>query len=295
MSTPDESPRIDESLIRRLLAVQFPTWADLPLRPVASAGTDNAIFRLGDSLAVRLPKRESAAPQAEREQRWLPKLAPGLPLAIPAPIGAGRPGEGYPWPWSVYPWMEGADAAAEPVSELAEAARDLGGFLAALGRIDAAAGPLAGRENHGRGVPLALLDKRVRNDVTALGAEIDGAAILQAWEQALAASTHQGPGAWVHGDLHASNLLVRDGRIVGVLDFGLLGVGDPACDLFVAWSILDAPSREVFREVMQIDEAAWLRGRGWAIFNAIIALAFYLRTNPTLCSMSRRTLGQVLL
>lgn len=294
MSTPHEGPRIDEALVRRLLAAQFPHWADLPLQTVESAGTDNAIYRLGEGLAVRLPKRESAAPQAEREQQWLPKLAGALPLAIPAPIGAGRPDGGYPWAWSVYPWMAGADAATDQVSDLPQAARDLGGFLTALGRIDAAGGPAAGRANSGRGVPLAILDKRVRNDVAALGDEIDGPAVLQAWEEALAAPVHDAPGAWVHGDLHPSNLLVREGRIVGVLDFGLLGVGDPACDLFLAWSFLDTPSREVFREVLKVDQAAWLRGRGWAIFSAIIALAFYLRTNPTLCAMSRRTLAEVL-
>jgi aminoglycoside phosphotransferase (APT) family kinase protein len=181
------------------------------------------------------------------------------------------------------------------VSDLSQAARDLGAFLAALRRIDAAGGPPAGRANSGRGVPLALLDKRVRDDVAALGDEVDGPAILRIWDQALAAPVHDGPLAWVHGDLHPSNLVVRDGRIVGVLDFGLLGVGDPACDLFLAWSFLDAPGREVFREVSQVDEAAWLRGRGWGIFSAIIALAFYLRTNPTLCAMSRRTLAEVLL
>ena len=142
-------------------------------------------------------------------------------------------------------------------------------------------------------MPLALLDKRVRNDVASLGDEIDETAVLAAWDEALAAPLHVGAGAWVHGDLHPSNLLMRNGRIVGVLDFGLMGVGDPACDLFVAWSFLDAASRKVFREVVEADEAAWLRGRGWAIFSAIIALAFYLRVNPTLCAMSGRTLTEV--
>jgi aminoglycoside phosphotransferase (APT) family kinase protein len=180
------------------------------------------------------------------------------------------------------------------VHDLSIAARDLGGFLHALGRIDAAGGPAAGRANSGRGVSLALLDKRVRNDVASLGDEVDETAVLAAWDQALAAPLHVGAGAWVHGDLHPGNLLIRDGRIVGVLDFGLMGVGDPACDLFVAWNFLDAASRKVFREVVEADEAAWLRGRGWAIFSAIIALAFYLRTNPTLCDISRRTLTEVL-
>lgn len=181
-----------------------------------------------------------------------------------------------------------------PISDLFQAARDLGTFLQAFGRIEVDGGPMAGRANSGRGVPLALLDKRVRTDVAALGGEIDGAAILDAWEEALAAPVHGSAATWVHGDLHESNLLVRDGQIVAVLDFGLLGVGDPACDLFVAWSVLDAESRDVFREAVGADEAAWRRGRGWAIFSAIIALAFYLGNSPTLCAMSRRTLTEVL-
>lgn len=294
MSTPQVDPPIDEALVRQLLTRQFPVWAELPLEAVRSAGTDNALFRLGDDLVVRLPKRASAGPQAEREQRWLPILAPRLPLAIPAPLAAGRPDETYPWSWSILPWMPGADAASAPIADLVQAARDLAAFLRAFRQIETEGGPAAGRANSGRGVPLALLDKRVRTDVAALSGEIDGAAILDAWEEALAAPVHSSAGTWVHGDLHPSNLLVRDGQVVAVLDFGLLGVGDPACDLFVAWSVLDAESRDVFREAVGADEAAWRRGRGWAIFSAIIALAFYLGTNPTLCTMSRRTLTEVL-
>ena len=294
MKASDQIRTIDEPLVRALVDGQFPRWSDLPLRRTLSAGTDNAIFRLGEGLAVRLPMRESAAPQAEREQRWLPRLAPALPLEIPTPVAAGRPGEAYPWAWSVCPWMAGVDAAAAPPLDLTQAGRDLGEFVAALGRIDASGGPAAGRANKGRGLPLALLGERVRADIAALGAEINGAAVLDAWEEAVAAPAHRGHGTWIHGDLHPSNLLVRDGRIAGVLDFGLLGVGDPACDLFVAWSYLDGPARRVFQHATEAGEAAWLRGRGWAIFSAVIALAFHLHSNPTLCAMSRRTLAEVL-
>lgn len=287
------APRIDTSLVARLISHQFPRWAHLPLEPVASAGSDNAIFRLGPDLAVRLPKRESAAPQAQREHQWLPRLAPALPLLAPVPIAVGAPASDYPWSWCVVPWLPGEDAFHAPPDDLAQAARDLAGFLMALRTADPTGGPAAGRENSGRGVPLRYLDARVRRDVQALGGEIDGPAVLRVWEQALAAAEWSGPGAWVHGDLHPSNLLVRGGRVVGVLDFGLLGVGDPACDLFVAWSLLDARARPVLRQRLDCDEAMWLRGRGWAVFNAVIALAFYLTTNPTLCAMSRRTLDEV--
>lgn len=293
MSHPDRAWDVHETLVRRLLLQQFPHLASLPLSRTASAGTDNAIFRLGENLAVRLPLRESAAPQAKREQHWLPKLAPHLPLDIPSPVAAGAPTAEYPCAWSVCHWLDGEDAATAMMPNLVEAARELGRFLVALRAIDATGGPAAGRANQGRGLPLELLDERVRRDVEALGKEIDAVGVLAAWDEALAAPVHFGPGVWVHGDLHPSNLLVRDNRIVAVLDFGLLGVGDPACDLFVAWSYLDEPARQVFRDVLDADQSMWLRGRGWAIFSAVIALAFYLHSNPVLCAMSRKTLAEV--
>lgn len=284
---------LDTARVRRLIAGQFPEWADQEITPLVSAGTDNAIYRMGEDLAVRLPLRESAVPQATREQQWLPRLAPHLPLAIPVPVGAGVAAEGYPWSWSVCRWLDGEDAASAEAIDLEGAASDLGGFLAALRAIDATGGPRAGRGNHGRGVPLAFLDERVRGDVAQLDGEIDVVATLSAWDQALAARVWDGPGAWLHGDLHPSNLLVRDGRIVAVLDFGLMGVGDPAADLFVGWSLLDAPARDVFRTAAGADDAMWTRGRGWAVFNAVIALAFYLETHPVLCRMARRTLAEI--
>jgi aminoglycoside phosphotransferase (APT) family kinase protein len=284
---------LDVPLVRRLVCGQFPHLADREIAPLVTAGTDNAIYRLGDDLAVRLPLRESAAPQIAREQRWLPHLAPHLPLTIPEPLWAGVAAEGYPWPWSIRRWLDGRDAAHAGVPNRLQAAKDLGGFLTALRAIDARGGPPAGRANHGRGLPLARLDKRVRGDLARLGGEIDVGPPLSAWDEALSAPAWSGPGAWLHGDLHPSNLLVRDGRIVAVLDFGLLGVGDPAADLFVGWSLLDAPARAVFRDAAAADDAMWKRGRGWAVFNAVIALAFYLKTNPVLYQMARRTLAEI--
>lgn len=293
MSVSERHWDVDGSLVERLVADQFPSWASLALSRVQSTGTDNAIFRLGPQLAVRLPMRESAASQAEREQAWLPKLAGALPLAIPAPVGAGRPAADYPWSWSVCPWLEGQDAATARVRNLLETARDLGSFLVALRAIDASGGPAAGRGNHGRGAPLSLLDARVRRDAYTLADEIDAAAVTRAWEEALSAPAHSGPGTWVHGDLHPSNLLVRDGRLSAVIDFGLLGVGDPACDLIIAWSYLDATSRSIFRDAAQADDAMWIRGRGWAIFNSVIALAFYRETNATISTIARRALAEL--
>lgn len=285
---------IGEPLVRRLVDGQFPRWSRLPLTPFASGGTDNAIFRLGDGLVARLPRRESAAPQALREQTWLPRLASHLPLPIPTPMAAGSPGEGYPWAWTICPWLEGDNAATAGVDDLCQAAADLAAFLNAMGSIDATDGPAAGVENHGRGLSLRVLDRRVRTDIARLSGEIDGLAVLRVWDEALAAPPWGRPGAWIHGDLHPGNLLVKAGRIAAVLDFGLMGVGDPACDLIIAWSLLEAASREVFRQALRADAAMWARGRGWAVFNAVIALAFYLETNPELCAISRRMLSEAL-
>lgn len=288
-------PLLNAALVRRLVSAQFPEVAHLDLTPLVTAGTDNAIYRLGQDLAVRLPIRESAVPQVAREQQWLPRLAGHLPLSIPEPLHAGVATDDFPWPWSVCRWLDGQDAGQESLPDLAQAARDLGHFLVALRSIDAAGGPRAGRENHGRGVPLAFLDERVRRDVAQLEGEIDVVGTLDAWDDALAAPAWDEPGVWLHGDLHPSNLLVRGGRIVAVLDFGLMGVGDPAADLFVGWSVLDAPARAVFKVAALADEAMWTRGRGWAVFNAVIALAFYRDSNPVLSQMARRTLAEVVL
>lgn len=201
----EEMPWLDVELVQRLVRGQFPELADLDLAPLVTAGTDNAIFRMGRDLVVRLPVRESAVPQVAHEQQWLPRLAPHLPLATPEPLYAGVATDDFPWPWSICRWLDGQDAAQGNLSDLSQAASDLGRFLAALRSIDAAGGPRAGRANHGRGVPLAFLDERVRQDVAHLDGEIDVSATLDAWDEALAAPAWDEPGVWLHGDLHPSN------------------------------------------------------------------------------------------
>ena len=285
---------IDASLVRRLVADQFPQWADLPLEPVASAGTDNAIYRLGGDLSVRLPRLERAAGQVAKELRWLPVLAPLLPLAIPVPRGTGVPAAGYPWAWSVHPWLDGDNATIERLADPCAAARTLARFVLALQRIDAAEGPPSGAHNEHRGVPLAMRDPLVREAIGALGRLIDARAVSAAWDVALQAPPWRGPPVWLHGDIHAGNLLARQGRISAVIDFGLLGVGDPACDLMVAWNLLGVEAREVFRAATGVDDAIWARGRGWTLSVALIALACYLHTNPALAAMSRRAIDAVL-
>jgi aminoglycoside phosphotransferase (APT) family kinase protein len=284
---------IDAALVGRLIAAQFPHWVSLPIDGVASSGTDNAMFRLGDELAVRLPRREAATKQVEKEHRWLPKLAP-LPLEIPGPVAMGRPADGYPWQWSVYRWLEGENATTAQVDESRATALAIAGFVAALRRIDTAGGPGPGAHNFYRGAPLAHRDRYVRAAIASLGSEVDVAAVSAAWETALHAPEWQGAPTWIHGDLAPGNLLVREGRVRAVIDFGGLAVGDPACDLMVAWNFMTRETRDVFRHALPADESAWARGRGWALSMSLIALPYYLHTNPVIVENSRRTIAAVL-
>jgi aminoglycoside phosphotransferase (APT) family kinase protein len=284
----------DVALVHRLLGAQFPQWADLPIEPVRSAGTDNAIYRLGDDMAVRLPRIHWATGQVDKEHRWLPRLAPLLPLAIPVPLAKGRPAEGYPWHWSVHRWLEGENATVERIADPGQAATALARFVAALQRIDPAGGPPAGPHNFYRGVPLALRDPHTRAALEALDGVLDTEAATAAWEAALQAPTWHGPPVWIHGDLQSGNLLAVQGRLSAVIDFGGLGVGDPACDLIVAWDLFSAETRDLFRAVLTVDDATWARGRGWALSVALIGLPYYLDTNPVFVRYARHVIDEVL-
>jgi len=285
----------DAALVGRLLAAQFPHWAGLPIEPVWPVGTDNALYRLGDDMVVRLPRRERTTGTLERERRWLPKLAPLLPLAVPIPLAEGMPADGYPFAWSVYSWLEGENATVERVTDLRQLATDLARFIAALQRIDPTGGPPPGEHNFFRGEPLARRDEGTRASITALGAAIDVGAVTAAWEAALRAPGWERRPVWIHGDLDARNLLVRDGRLGAVIDWGGLGVGDPACDVMVAWKILSEDTRDILRTELSVDEATWARGRGWALSQALNALSYYtMQTNPILVLEARRWLAEVL-
>lgn len=285
---------VDAPLVRRLLAAQLPRWSSLPLRRVAGAGTDNAIWRLGDAMCVRLPRIASAAEQVEKLHTWLPRLAPHLPLRIPALLAMGAPGEGYPWPWSVCDWIEGETATLARIGDARRAASDLGYFVAALRAVDATGAPAPGSHNFHRGVPLATRDARTRAAIDELRDALDARAALRAWESALAAPPWDAAPAWIHGDLQEGNLLARDGRLRAVIDFGGLGAGDPACDLMAAWTYLPVEVRDAFRDVAGLDDAAWARGRGWALSFAVIALPYYRSSNPVLARIARRTIDAVL-
>ncbi|MBP7703977.1 MAG: aminoglycoside phosphotransferase family protein [Caulobacter sp.] len=285
---------IDVDLVRRLVAGSFPEWADLSVTAVSSIGTDNAIFRLGEELSVRLPRVARAAETTAKEQRWLPRFDGRLPLPIPMAMGLGEPGEGYPWAWGVALWIEGRDASAEPIPNGSDPAIALADFLAALQRVDPLGGPSAGEHNNWRGVALKHLDARVRHCLDELTADIDTAAALAIWQDALAAPPHDRAPVWIHGDLHPGNLVVRDQGLAGVIDFGLLALGDPAVDLMAAWTVFDVDARASFLHRLAADEALVRRARGWALYSGAVALPYYRDSNPALAAISRRTLAAVL-
>ncbi|WP_043262813.1 aminoglycoside phosphotransferase family protein [Streptomyces sp. CT34] len=284
---------IDDDLVLRLIAGQFPQWAELGVERIASAGTVNAVYRLGDDMVVRLPLGEGGAPEVVMEREWLPRLAERLPVAVPEVLGAGEPAEGYPWPWAVYRWLAGESPVAEAWEEPVLLAQDLAGFVAAMRSV-----PLPGAPRAHRGGPLASLDASTRAAVEELRGipqeGVDGDAAVAVWEEALRAPGWDGPPVWLHGDLMPGNLLVGGGRLTSVIDFGCMGVGDPACDLFPAWNLLPAAARADFREALGVDDATWIRGRARTLSQALIALPYYRGTNPAMAHNARHVIRAVL-
>ncbi len=263
---------INVELVRRLLEAQFPQYAALPLEAVQPGGWDNRTFRLGQELSVRLPSAEPYVAQVEKEHCWLPRLAPRLPLPVPAPLAMGAPAEGYPWHWSIYKWLEGEPATTASIADLPAFAGSLALFLAALHRIDATDGPAAGSHNFHRGGRLAVYDTEARAALSALAGRIDAASAAEVWAAALSSEWHHQP-LWVHGDVASGNLLVKDGVLYAVIDFGSSAVGDPACDLVMAWTEFSGDSRTVFRAELPFDDDTWRRARGWALWKALITVA----------------------
>jgi aminoglycoside phosphotransferase (APT) family kinase protein len=269
---------IDAALARRLVDRQFPQWAELPIARVALDGWDNRTFRLGSELSVRLPSGPWYAKQVAKEQRWLPELAPRLPLPIPAPVAQGVPDGGYPYPWSVYRWLEGEPAATARVTDPGAFATALARFLNALYGLDGSGGPEPGEHNFFRGGPLATYEEEALAAIDALGTEIPREQALRVWSAAMATTWDRAP-VWVHGDVAAGNLLVRGGALSAVIDFGSSGVGDPACDVVIAWTYLRGASRDRFRAELDTGADAWARGRGWALWKALITLRGALEHN----------------
>lgn len=295
----DEIP-IGVETVRALLADQFPLWAELPIERVDSSGTVNAMFRLGDSMVVRLPFVAHGAPGIDHEAAWLPRLAPHLPVLVPTVLGVGRPSAGYSFSWLVLDWLVGehpnpADERSSPGFTL-----DLARFIGALRAIDTTGAPVGHR-----GGSFHSLDESVRGCLAQID-DLQGAGVLntgvpdigvldidvltEIWDEAMAAPEWTGPPVWVHCDLLAANLLVADGGLAGVLDFASSGVGDPSCDLMPAWSLLTSDTRSDFRDALAADDAMWSRGRGWMLAQAAIALPYYRHTNRMMADNSLRAL-----
>lgn len=277
----------DVSLVRRLLATQFPQWADLHIEFVRSAGTSNALYRLGNDMVVRLPRIPKASLQVQKEQQWLPQLAPHLPLAIPTPLAMGIPGEGYPWDWSIYQWLEGETMSINNVADPQQAI-DLAHFLKALHQIDTTGAPPPEEHNSTRGEHLITRDEQTRGLIAQLKDTFDAEAMTKIWDAALNAPVWDKPPVWVHGDLLQGNILIQNGRLSAVIDFGLLGIGDPACDVMAAWTLLSSETRQLFRETLEVDDATWLRARGWALWAGMVAYPYYKLSNPTLAGIAQR-------
>ncbi|MFG1641516.1 aminoglycoside phosphotransferase family protein [Amycolatopsis sp. NPDC049252] len=277
MTTPSLGPApqrvtVDVDQVRRLVADQFPQWASLPVRPVSHGGWDNRTFHLGDRMSARLPSAAEYALAVGKEQRWLPVLGPELPLPIPVPLAEGRPGADYPFPWSVHPWLDGEPASPDRIADPVRFAADLAGFLAALQNVDTEGAPRPGKHNWFRGGTLRTYDEAARRALAKLDGRVDTVLAHEIWETALDARW-DGVERWFHGDVAAGNLLLDDGELAAVIDFGTCGAGDPACDVAIAWTLLTAEGRQVFRERLSLDDATWARGRGWALWKTLVTCA----------------------
>lgn len=290
--TVDGRAGIDAALVRRLIAAQFPQWSDLPVTPVEVDGWDNRTYRLGTDLTVRLPTAEHYVPAVAKEHRWLPVLAPSLPVPVPESLAKGVPGEGYPFEWSVRRWLDGRTASEYTIDDLPGFAVSIAEFILALQRIDASDGPRAGAHSFYRGAAPGHYDDETRRALAALTGRIDTRRAAAVWEAALA-TTWQGAPTWFHGDIAHGNLLVRNGKLAAVIDFGTSGVGDPACDLVIAWTMFHGESREAFRATVGQDAGTWARARGWALWKALIGLADDIDVNPELAAVQCRVIDEV--
>lgn len=284
---------VDENLVRKLLAEQFPRWAGRTVERWPSGGTVNAMFRLGDDMVVRLPLTNGGAKDVALEQKWLPRIASRLPTPIPEVLGAGAPADGYPWPWSVYRWLPGENPRPDALRLPRQLAEDLAGFVLAMRRIPTTRAPKAHR-----GGPLTTLDAETRSAIERLRAipeeNVDCDAVFALWENALGSPEPSAAPVMLHADLMPGNLLVDGGRLSAVIDFGCMGAGDPACDLFPAWNLLPTDARGAFREALSVDDATWSRGRARTLSQALIALPYYRETNEAMAGNARHVIRAVL-
>ncbi len=281
------------SLITELITSQFPVWKNLPIQPVEPCGWDNHTYRLGNELLVRLPSGATYAPQVEKENLWLPRLAPVLPLKIPCPVAVGKPNRNYPWNWSIYKWLEGTTASTKTISHIDDFAVALAHFLRTLQKMDTTGGPFPGPDNFHRGGALSHYDKEMRQALTRMKNQIDSDQALKIWEKGLHSHWLKPP-VWVHGDISPNNLLVNNGQLCAVIDFGLLAVGDPACDLMIAWTFFEGKSRDIFRSTMALDPETWERARAWTLWKASVIVSGLSSATHSESIVAPKTLERVL-
>lgn len=279
------------NLAHKLIATQFPQWQLLPIIPVNSSGTDHALFKLGNTMVIRLPKTENAAQQIDKELVWLPQLASCIPYALPTPLAQGNPTQEFSFSWSIYQWLNGKTAFTVTTKAInyTRLAVDLAQFITSLRKVSIANAPLSQR-----GGPLLSRDAETRRALPYFCGIIDVQKATALWEESLAAAQWRDNFQWVHGDLHPENILIDNGNLSAIIDFGLAGIGDPACDCMAAWTILSAKTRSIFRNTLNVDQATWIRGRGWALTFGLVAYPYYKKTNPILASIALRTIQEVL-
>jgi aminoglycoside phosphotransferase (APT) family kinase protein len=281
---------IDVKLVQHLIQTQFPHWADLPIGLFEAGGTENVLYRLGEHLVIRLPRIPEAVAPLEKDTTWLTMIAPHVPLGIPKQLALGQVSPAFPFPWGLYQWLEGTDLFTNPVANFEQLALDLAGFIKALQQIKIPISPPPSR-----GIPLHLEDTAVRESIALLPDEFQSKILEKIWQNALNAPLWNGTPVWSHGDLHGANLLCQNGRLSAVIDFGALGVGDPVFDYASAWQVLDAPSRGLFRDILELDDTTWLRACAKALRSAALAYPYYLHTNPVLTGIARYSIEQILL
>lgn len=281
------------ALVEKLIATQCPQWSHLPISKVASGGTDNDIYKLGDDMCVRLPRFAYAKGQIEQEAKYLPHFK-ALPLKTPSSLMVGRPAHEYPWQWAVYDWLPGQEATPDKLNDMHQVAKQLAEFLQALHKIKTNNAPSSGQNNSNRGCDLTVCDQPTRNAIKNLNDEYEAETLQQIWHNALKTPKWSKPPIWVHGDIKYDNLLARNGKLSAVIDFGLMGVGDPAVDLMLAWNLLPTSARQTFKTALYINENTWQRGRGWALSVSLVALAYYKNTNQKLSAISRHTINEII-
>lgn len=281
---------VNVQIVQQLLAEQFPQWANLHLKVMEHQGTDNVMYQLGDDKVLRLPRMERSAANIQKERQWLPTLEPHLPIAIPHVIAEGHPDERYPFPWLVCGLLQGKQPDESNPFDVEQAAKDLGHFVVSMQKINSSGAPRCQR-----GLPLQSRDEEMRAAIPLCSDVFDTKRVQEIWEAALALPEWSDTPVWIHGDLHAGNLLVKDGKVTAVVDFGSSGSGDPASDLMVAWTLLTKETREIFRSIVQPDEATWERGRAWALTMGVVAYPYYRDTNPAFACIAKRATDAALL